>query len=55
MRKARRLQAAAPVEAMFRDAVSGNAEFFGSQVRLTVSGAGGCDELSAQVSNDRQR
>ena len=26
---------------MFRDAVSGKAEFFGSQVRLTVSGGEG--------------
>ena len=41
MRKARRLHAAAPVEAMFRNAVSGKAEFFGSQVRLMVSGGEG--------------
>lgn len=34
-------QAAAPVEAMFRDAVSGKAKFFGSQVRLMASGGEG--------------
>jgi hypothetical protein len=40
---------------MFRDAVSGEAEFFGSQVRPMVSGGEGCDELSNQQGNDRQR